>query len=263
MIDGFSVVQGQIIYEVDCRGPEFPPVEVRWGPRFPKIAIECDEHGKVTIVVTCTASRDADKTRLAANAIVERIIRELALRFSCSMGRPMERSSNIPYIDVHGDVKFRVTSGITFRWGGSAASRWSPSVTSLHDAVVAARDTNNQLRDLDLELYRSATASVDPVARFIPLYTTLQRVTGKGVQDDLDDWICATGPVNVTLKPPERQNRHRTTETDFTRVRNSLGHVRSRQSSFTPVLAEAKKLAMTLQQLVILALNQKYPDKSP
>ena len=262
-MDDSSVVQGQIIYEVDCRGPEFPWAEVPWDAEFPKVIIECREQGTVSIEITCITSRDAAKTRVAANAIVERIIRELALQLSCSMGRPVEGFSDIPYVDAHGTLKRSVSKSATIRWGGSASNRWNPSVTSLQDVVVAARDTKSLQRDLDLELYRSATASIDLAARFIPLYTTLQKITGNGNQDDLDDWICTTGTMHVMPKPPERQNNHRTTETDFTRVRSLLGHVRTGHTSFSPVLDEARRLAIPLQQLIAKAIGQKYKAKSP
>lgn len=257
---------GEITYEVNCLGPDFPRSEAHWNSEFPKIIIESHGHGVVSIEVKCSTSHDVDKTRRRARAIVERIVRELAFRFSCSTGRPVELSSRIFYIDSHGLRKARVQAGLRLRFGGTAGTRWSPAISSVQEAAVAARDTATAQRDLDLELYRSATASVDPVARFIPLYTTLQKVTSTiHSQDDLDDWIClaTTGTVHVTPKPAGRQGERRTTETDFTRVRNSLAHVRSGQTSFSPVLDEAKRLVVSLQELVAQAISQKHARGAP
>lgn len=261
MTDDSQLHQGQILYRVDYLGPQLPQAKFHWNSKFPTVTIDTPEDGSLRIEINCTTSHDPAKTRLDAYLIAERVTHELALRFSCSIGTPVEYFSNIPYYtDAHGTVKRRVSTSLRSGYGVSAGTRPAPTASDLQEVAAGARDMASSRRDTDLELYRSAIAPVDLVARFVPLYATLQRITNRHTQDDLDDWICATGPVNVALKPQKRRNEHRTTETDLTRVRNLLGHVRS-QKSFNAVLREARGLVPSLQKLVVRAIDLKYGKK--
>jgi hypothetical protein len=218
----------------------------------------------------CTVSQDIDKTLLHAASVVDRITRELAFQFSCSIGAPMQREFSIPYIDSQGDLRRSVSTSVSLRWGGSAEENWSPGVSGVTEVIAAARDLSDPQRSSDLELYRSALTANDPVARFILLYAALQQIVGAEYQDDVDDWIRAYAeqkaqemPKPCKHKKATKQSADSKTETEYTSTRDSLSHVRQQQTSFSAALHDAKRLRSRLEHLVTLAiLSQKYP-RSP
>jgi hypothetical protein len=103
----------------------------------------------------------------------------------------------------------------------------------------------------------------DPVARFVILYAVLQQIVGAGNQHDVDDWIRkhATTPAREvpTLRPSSKRTQSISTETEFTSIRNSLGHVRSGQTDFAQSLDAAKRLLSQLQVLTASAISLRYP----
>lgn len=264
-----TVTEGYVTYVADCAKPTFPLVEVPWNAEFPRVAIESRAAGALTVQVTCTIAQDIDTTLIHAGSFVDLIIRELAFRFSGSIGTPIRRKFRIPYIDAQGNLRWSVETSTSFHWGGSAEENWSPGVPGVTEVIIAARDLSDPQRSSDLELYRSALTAKDPVARFILLYAALQQIVGTEYQDDLDDWIRrhATTPVREVAKPPSRRpsskrTRNIGTETEFTSIRDSLGHVRSGQTSFAQSLDAANRLLSQLQVLTALAISLKYPTST-
>ena len=255
-------VEGYVTYVTDCPKPVFPLVEVPWDVEFPRVALESRTEGTLTIQIVCSVSQDIDRTLLRTESVVDRITRELAFRFSCSIGTPIRREFNIPYADSQGHLKRRVSGSVTLRWGGSAQENWSPGVSGVTEVIAAARDLWNPQRSSDLELYRSSLMANDPVARFVLLYAALQQIVGAGNQHDVDDWIRkhATTPAREvpSLRLSSKRTKSISTETEFTSIRNSLDHVRSGQTSFAQSLDMARRLLVQLQDLTALAISLKY-----
>ncbi|MHB8107472.1 MAG: hypothetical protein ACYDH4_08630 [Candidatus Cryosericum sp.] len=134
------------------------------------------------------------------------------------------------------------------------------------EIIAAARDLWNPQRSSDLELYRSSLMASDPVARFVLLYATLQQIIGAEYQDDVDDWIRTHAEQKAQEMPKPRKHKKATkqsadskTETEYTSTRDSLGHVRQQQTSFSAALHDAKRLHSQLEHLVTLAISEKYP----
>jgi hypothetical protein len=238
-------------------------VEVPWDVDFPRVALESRVEGALIVQVVCTISQDIDKTLLHAKSVVDLIIRELAFRFSCSIGTPIQREFSIPYIDSHGVPMSHVSTSIRSGWRASNNTIENPDMSEVTEVIAAARDLSNPQRGSDLELYRSALTANDPVARFILLYAVLQQIIGAGGQHDADDWIRkhATTPAREvpTLRPSSKRTQSISTETEFTSIRNSLGHVRSGQTDFAQSLDAAKRLLSQLQVLTASAISLKYP----
>lgn len=261
-----ATVRGTIAYEVQCPGRALPRTELPWNSDFPLVLVESREQGAVSIEVTCAVSADPVKTQSDADVIAGRIAREISFRFSCPVGRTVCCSSSIPHFDAEGHLNWTVSTSDTSAWRSSAPDYGSPPASAVLGILAAARDMADPRRDVDLELFRSALSSMDPIARFVLLYTTLQEILLRN-QDDLDDWICEKYPaVNETIKPQRaprtRTAKKRAKETGFTRVRNSLGHDRS-QPSFGATLDDARRLVQKLQELVVLAISKKYETRIP
>lgn len=257
-----TAMEDYIHYEADCPKRIFPLAEVPWDTEFPQVSIESDGEGTLSVRVACMVSQDVAATQLRAELVVERVIREFAFRFACSIGGPRQRGFSIPYLDSKGILRRSVSTSVVLRWGGSADEKWGPRISSVVDTIAAARDLWNPQRSSDLELYRSALMANDPVARFVFLYAVLQQIVGAGNQHDVDGWIrkhATTSAREVpSLRPSSKRTQSISTETEFTSIRNSLGHVRSGQTSFAQSLDAANRLLSQLRVLTESAISLKY-----
>lgn len=253
---------GFVTFIADCPRPEFPSVRVPWNAEFPFVVLETTKPCVLAIQVICAPSQNANDTLIEARAIAERIVHELAYRLGCSVGGLAQRDTNILVVDPQGSITGVVSSGVSLHLGGSAESRWVLSEVSTEALVAAARDAQDLQRDSDLELLRSALMTNDPVARFILLYTALGHFTGNARQPGLDNWIRTNDMTQVKASIGESSSKRLRgiiTETEFTRVRNTLGHVRSGQTSFTQSVNDARRLLSQLQALTALAISLRYP----
>lgn len=264
-----KTVEGYVTYVAYCPKPTFPSVEVPWDVEFPRVALESRVEGTLIVQVVCTISQDIDKTLLHAKSVVDLIIRELVFRFSCSIGTPIQCEFSIPYIDSHGVPMSRVSTSIRSGWRASNNAIENPGMSEVTEVITAARDLSNPQRGSDRELYRSALTANDPVARFILLYAALQQIIDVEYQDDVDNWIRAHAEQKAQEMPKlhkhkkaAKQSADSKTETEYTSTRDSLGHVRQQQTTFSAALRDAKRLRSQLEHLVTLAISQKYPRRS-
>ncbi len=238
---------GSIEYSAPIASVRFAPIEVpNPQPAVRKIVVEADsDQLKVAFHLTDVFT-EVDANTIAGEALSS-IIDHLAFELNVSIGEPRMTGVTLPK-DASGSLH-TVSTSVLAMWDVAAPTRTlgedkRQELAELLEQPIARPDL--------FSAFRFAANQKDAVARFMFLYNILLQLHDDN-QRRLDHFVRQQAPGIPQSPRPDKPN---VTETVYTRLRNQVGHRRSRATP-EQTRSEIEANVGSFQELVRTAISKR------